>query len=119
MVISRNRGSKLVLEVVGQWTFELHHSVLLLFCIICFEYLPIDEVAFDQSSTSVEELSFTVLFIKLPKTAIEGAVLTVHFAVSISHVVLVVSFVDVAARPCVDTVSLFFISFELALVFVT
>ena len=59
------------------------------------------------------------MFVQLPKTSIKAAILAVHLAISTSHIILVVSFVNVAARPCVYSVSLFFIILELPLVFVT
>jgi len=53
-----------------------------------------------------------------PFSFVVTAVIPVHFSEIASEILFVVSFIDVAACPCKDTVSVFFILNILALVFV-
>ena len=86
--------------------------------VVSLDELAINKKSLDKAILAIEQLSVSILHVKLPMAFVKTAILPVHFSISASKVIFVVSLVQMAADPRINPISLFLVIFELSFVFI-
>lgn len=90
---------------------------LRLYVVSLYEF-TIDKKSFDKTILAIKQLSISILHVELPIAFVEASILPVHFSISASKVIFIVSLIKMAADPSINAISFFFVIFELSFVFI-
>lgn len=86
--------------------------------VVSLDELAINEESFDKTILAIEQLSVSILHVKLPIAFVKASILPVHFSIPTSQVIFIVSLIKMAADPCINPISFFLVILELSFIFI-